>query len=145
MRAEPDEAPQARPEKVRWTEPAPEPGGDDLRAERIEPEQRQAPADAGGGKRRRKRKADPDLLGADAGRGKSKSKAKRRRAIFSIILVVSLVIAFVGIGVLWVVFNGLLQSPDQRDARIPNPPATVDGGGLCRQSPVGRFRFPATG
>ena len=128
MRAEPEDAPQAQPEKVRWTEPVPEPDGSNLRAERIEPEQRQAPADARGGKRRRKRKADPDLLGADAGRGKSKGKGKRRRPVFSIILVVSLVIAFVGMGVLWVVFNGLLQSPDQRDTRIPNPPATVDGG-----------------
>lgn len=52
---------------------------------------------------------------------------KRRRPFFAIILVSALVLAAVGIGFLWVIFSGLMLSPEQRDTSVPNPPATING------------------
>lgn len=129
MRTEPEVQRQPRSEKVQWTEPAPVSMEEVPQTGHIEPERREAPTGKKTGKRRRQRKADPDLLGADGGASaKGKSRKKRRRPVFSIMLVISLVIAFVGIGVLWIVFTGLFQSSEQRDTSVPNPPATVDGG-----------------
>ncbi len=67
-------------------------------------------------------------------------RKKRRRPIFSLILVVSLVVAFVGIGALWLTINGVLQTPQQRDTSVPNPPATVDAEDFAGlPSPDGAF------
>lgn len=68
------------------------------------------------------------------------TKKKRRWPIFSLILVAALMIAFIGIGVVWVVVGGVLESPAQRDTSVPNPPATInseDFAGL--PSPDGAF------
>ena len=54
-------------------------------------------------------------------------REKRRRPFFAIILVSALVLAAVGIGFLWVIFSGLMLSPEQRDTSVPNPPATING------------------
>ncbi len=96
--------------------------GADLRAERVAP--------PGKTKRtRRKKEPEGDPLDAVADkRGKDAKGARRGRPVFSLMLVAALAIAFVGIAVLWVVFNGLLLTSDERDTSVPNPPATVDGG-----------------
>lgn|GEM_PF-737994 len=52
-------------------------------------------------------------------------KKGRRRPVFSLILVAALAVAFVGIGAVWVMVSGILQTPEQRDTSVPNPPATV--------------------
>jgi hypothetical protein len=99
---------------------ASQPAGE-LRAERVAQSARAERP------RRRQKDADSDLLGAKTGSGGKKAR-RRRRPVYSLILVTALAIAFVGIGVLWVVFNDLFLSPEQRDTSIPNPPATVVGG-----------------
>jgi hypothetical protein len=89
-------------------------------------------------------------LNADFGAGDGGGKARRgmgearpgkkRRPIFSLILVIALVVAFVGIGVVWVIVGDVLQTPAQRDTSVPNPPATInseDFAGL--PSPDGAF------
>ncbi|MCP4316613.1 MAG: hypothetical protein GY789_11530 [Hyphomicrobiales bacterium] len=130
MREEPQSSERLQSENVRWTEAAPTPVEADLRAERItSPEPRPKAKKKAGGRGTSGKKADPDLLGADKAKGgRKKKEKKRRRPVFSLILVGSLVIAFVGIGILWAVFNGLFLSPEQRDTSVPNPPAAVDGG-----------------
>ena len=56
------------------------------------------------------------------------------------ILVTCLVIAFVGIGAVWVMVSGALQTPQQRDTSVPNPPATIDSEDFAGlPSPDGAF------
>ncbi|MEX3006826.1 hypothetical protein [Hoeflea sp. TYP-13] len=140
-RVEPEEQPAPRPqsERVQWTDPdpdpeagpAPAPAAGDLRAERVAPAEARPEAGRRGFLRRgqKKKKVDPALLGEEVRKGKrAKREKKRRRPVFSLILVFSLAIAFIGIGVLWAVYSGIFLSSEQRDTSIPNPPATVDGG-----------------
>ena len=95
--------------------------GDTLRAERL------APPGQKESRRRRKKASAADPLDAVAAKG-GKQPRKRRRPFWSLLLVAALAIAFVGMAALYVVFNGLFLTADQRDSSIPNPPATVDGG-----------------
>lgn len=72
--------------------------------------------------------------------GRQPAKKKRRFPIFSLILVCALGIAFLGIGVVWVVVGGVLESPAQRDTSVPNPPATIDSEDFAGlPSPDGAF------
>lgn len=72
--------------------------------------------------------------------GQRPAKKKRRFPIFSLILVCALAVAFLGIGVVWVVVGGVLESPAQRDTSVPNPPATIDSEDFAGlPSPDGAF------
>lgn len=72
--------------------------------------------------------------------GQRLARKKRRWPIFSLILVSALAIAFIGIGIVWVVVGGVLQSPAQRDTSVPNPPATIDSEDFAGlPSPDGAF------
>jgi hypothetical protein len=51
---------------------------------------------------------------------------RKPRKIFSRLLVLCIIIAFVGTGVWWVRSSGLLLSVAQRDTSVRNPPAHVD-------------------
>tara|TARA_R110000751_G_scaffold95381_3_gene186366 strand:+ start:35704 stop:37047 length:1344 start_codon:yes stop_codon:yes gene_type:complete len=70
---------------------------------------------------------DAMLFNDDARSAARPVREKRRRPFFAIILVSALVLAAVGIGFLWVIFSGLMLSPEQRDTSVPNPPATING------------------
>lgn len=70
---------------------------------------------------------DAMLFNDDARSAERPVREKRRRPFFAIILVSALVLAAVGIGFLWVIFSGLMLSPEQRDTSVPNPPATING------------------
>ncbi len=121
-----------------------------------EPQLRDAAARPRGGPARRRRSAAgvapeplPEHFGADFGAGErsgghhgrqASPAGKRRWPIFSLILVTALAIAFLGIGVVWVVVGGILQSPAQRDTSVPNPPATINSEDFAgRPSPDGAF------
>lgn len=87
---------------------------------------------------------DADFGAGDRGHGHQAgprpAKKKRRFPIFSLILVCALGIAFLGIGVVWVVVGGVLESPAQRDTSVPNPPATIDSEDFAGlPSPDGAF------
>ncbi|WP_419909314.1 hypothetical protein [Hoeflea sp.] len=131
-RPSPKPAPAKRPpkERIRWSEPEPE-VGTNLAVESIDPVERPQPKK---GKRPPKRRAENQLPDIDMfgekidARGRPAKQKKRRRPVFSIILVSSLVIAFLGIGILWAVYSGLFLSAEQRDTSIPNPPAKIEGG-----------------
>lgn len=87
---------------------------------------------------------DADFAAGEGGRGHQAgsrpAKKKRRFPIFSLILVCALGIAFLGIGVVWVVVGGVLESPAQRDTSVPNPPATIDSEDFAGlPSPDGAF------
>ena len=70
---------------------------------------------------------DPEVDDGRAGRrAAGRNGQKRRFPIFSLILVLALVIAFVGIGVWWFIVGGLGLSSEERDMSVPNPPATVE-------------------
>jgi len=99
--------------------PPPDDAG--LRAERV------APPGKPDGRRRRRKEPQADPLDDIAATG-AKQPKKRRRPFWSLLLVAALTIAFVGIAALWVVYNGLMLTAEQRDTSVPNPPATVDGG-----------------
>ena len=65
---------------------------------------------------------------------------KRRRPVFSLILVISLAFAFVGIVAVCLMISGVLQTPQQRNTSVPNPPATVDSEDFAGlPSPDGAF------
>ena len=65
--------------------------------------------------------------GGDTARAEEGAPAeKRKRPVFSMILVAALAIAFVGIGAVWAMVSGILQTPEQRDTSVPNPPAIVE-------------------
>lgn len=51
---------------------------------------------------------------------------RKPRKIFSRLLVLCIIVAFVGTGVWWVKSSGLLLSVAQRDTSVRNPPAHVD-------------------
>ncbi|MCR9137588.1 MAG: hypothetical protein NXI27_16445 [Alphaproteobacteria bacterium] len=90
-----------------------------------------------------------DHLGADFGAGERGNlrqpgpppvKKKRRFPIFSLILVSALAVAFLGIGIVWVVVGGVLETPAQRDTSVPNPPAKIDSEDFAGlPSPDGAF------
>ncbi len=84
---------------------------------------------------------EPDV---DDGRGGRRSAGrngkKRRFPIFSLILVMALVVAFVGIGVWWFIVGGLGLSSEERDMSVPNPPAQVESEDFAGSPrPQGRF------
>ncbi|MDA4848009.1 hypothetical protein [Hoeflea poritis] len=135
-------AAQKRPpkERIRWSEPEPEIGGN-LDVESVGPVD---PPPPGKNKRRKKKRADAslpdmDLLGESIGAaqrpGKQK-RQKRRRPVFSLILVSALVISFLGIGILWAVYSGIFLSEEQRDTSVPNPPAKIEGGDFAGNPPA---------
>ncbi|MCY6382586.1 hypothetical protein [Hoeflea prorocentri] len=128
---------QRRQEPVRKSKPR-QPSKDVLRAERIEPGDIPAPVAEKREPRRRKKRAkvDADLLGAEPASPKRGAKTKRRRPVFSIILVISLLIAFVGIGILWSVYSGIFISQQERDTSVPNPPAKIEGGDFAGNPPT---------
>lgn len=70
---------------------------------------------------------DAKLFNDDVRTASRPVREKRRRPFFAIILISALVLAAVGIGFLWVIFSGLMLSPEQRDTSVPNPPATING------------------
>ncbi|WP_136659900.1 hypothetical protein [Nitratireductor sp. XY-223] len=117
-------------ERIRWSEPEPEVGAN-LDIESIGPVDAPPPKKKKrrSGKRAKASVPDIDLLGEKIGaEGRSGKPKRRRRPVFSLILVSALAIAFLGIGILWAVYNGIFLSAEQRDTSIPNPPATIDGG-----------------
>lgn len=70
---------------------------------------------------------EPEVDDTRAGRrAAGRNGQKRRFPIFSLILVLALVVAFVGIGVWWFIVGGLGLSSEERDMSVPNPPATVE-------------------
>ncbi|MBW8637747.1 hypothetical protein K1W69_11160 [Hoeflea sp. WL0058] len=80
----------------------------------------------------------------DAGRGGRRSAGrngkKRRFPIFSLVLVLALAVAFVGIGVWWFIVGGLGLSSEERDMSVPNPPAQVESEDFAGSPrPQGRF------
>lgn len=130
------------PAPERYGEPAaPDPDGAwEVESGRLDSIDIGAPEPVAGGRapRRPHAAARADQAAAiDAPRAGSK---KRRRPIFAMILVTCLVIAFVGIGAVWVMVSGALQTPQQRDTSVPNPPATIDSEDFAGlPSPDGAF------
>lgn len=134
--------PKRRPkERIRWSEPEPQIGGN-LDVESVGPVDPPPPPRKD--KRRRKKRADAslpdmDLLGESIGaaqRPAKQKRQKRRRPIFSLILVSALLIAFVGIGILWALYSGIFLSEEQRDTSIPNPPAKIEGEDFAGNPPA---------
>lgn len=56
-----------------------------------------------------------------------KAVAGQKRPVYAMILVSALIIAFVGMGAVWLLGSGALQSSEQRDTSVPNPPPTISG------------------
>lgn len=134
--------PKRRPkERIRWSEPEPQTGGN-LDVESVGPVDPPPPPRKD--KRRRRKRADAslpdmDLLGESIGaaqRPAKQKRQKRRRPIFSLILVSALLIAFVGIGILWALYSGIFLSEEQRDTSIPNPPAKIEGEDFAGNPPA---------
>lgn len=115
-----------------------QPAKDAPGAERIEPGDIPAPVAEKREPRRRKKsiRADADLLGAEPASRRRGRQGKRRIPVFSLILVISLAIAFVGIGILWSVYSGIFISQQERGTGVPNPPAKIDGGDFVGNPPA---------
>ncbi|MEM6460533.1 MAG: hypothetical protein AAF724_01310 [Pseudomonadota bacterium] len=129
MHQEPNRRPQSEPRTRQRTPTDSGPAADTLRVEPLQGERRTRAPSKKASRRAAGKALDPDLIGAAGPQTSTgKKKARRSRPIFSLILVASLAIAFIGMGILWAVFNGLFLTAEQRDTSIPNPPATIDGG-----------------
>ncbi len=113
--------------RVQWSDEIPTVGGftrDEKPAAQKAPRKPKKPLL--GRKKQKKQSADDLLMSQSIGMSNQAPREKRRRPFFSIILVVSLALAFLGIGVMWAIFSGIMLSPEQRDTSVPNPPATIN-------------------